>query len=89
MEQGGESLSPKPPWFTLEERLFISGFGPDPSDGMGIEADLGEQFFVGGDIEFEVCVEHGLVSCSGGSRFRHGDRETASLSMPGVRPAFA
>ena len=52
--------------------LFFSGFGPDPSDGAGIESDLGEQFVSGGDIEFEVTVEHGLVSCSGG------------LSIPGM-----
>ena len=48
-----------------------------------IESDLGEQFVSGGDIEFEVCVEHGLVSCSGGRRFRHRDRETASLFHAG------
>ena len=69
--------------------LFISGFGPDPSDGVGIESDLGEQFIVGGDVEFEVTVEHGLVSCSGWAFPASEIGRPPPSPMPGVRPALA
>ena len=88
MEQGGEPLSPAP-WFTLEERLFFSGFCPDPADGVGIESDLGEQFVSGGDIEFEVMVEHGVVSCSGVGASGIGTGRPSPSPMPGVCPALA